>query len=94
VRGRSGSYDAGDVEGLLLHLLLHVGALELDLVPHRRRGPRARGARRLAVLGGGPQRRRLRSASRGLAPSVVRHSRGGEADGAEHPLVLFLSSLF
>src|SRR5438105_3952357 len=52
-RGR-GYYDAGNVEGLLPHILLHVRALELDLVPRpagRRWGSHARsgGARLLAV---------------------------------------------
>lgn len=35
--GESSRYDAVDVEGLLAHLLLHVGALDLDLVPCKRR---------------------------------------------------------
>jgi hypothetical protein len=70
-----GSYDAGNFEGVLPHLLLHVGALELDLVRNRRRG-RRRGpsAHRLAVLGGGPEHR-LRGA-RGPAPGLVGHSWG------------------
>lgn len=62
--------DAGDVEGLLAHLLLHVGALELDLVPRGGGGARRRGARggRLAVdVGGGPQRRAAPAAP-GQAP--------------------------
>ena len=90
-RGRAcGSYHAGDFEGLLPHLLLHVGALELDLVRRRRRrrgrrrGPRAH---RLAVLGGGPERR-LRDAP-GPAPGLVGHSRrrgGAELPGTAVPL--------
>jgi len=82
-RGRAcGSYHAGDFEGLLPHLLLHVGGLELDLVRRRRRG-RRRGPRahRLAVLGRGPERR-LRAAP-GPAPGLVGHSR--RRGGAELP---------
>jgi len=85
----------GNFEGLLLHLLLHVGALELDLVRRRhrrgrgrRRGPRAH---RLAVLGGGPPtplpyprqgRWGERDRGRGREETIETHPREEEEGGA------------